>query len=357
MGMHALVVAMSGEADNRAKRSPRERGGDEGAVLRLQRAQRRPDVGDPIERNEMRGSASKAIARLATGQKGSISRSQLLANGLRRSTITRRAARGELHRMHRGIYLVGHEALAPLAREWAAVLACGQGTVVSHHSAAQAWSLLEDRDCEDVEVTVLGRRIRSRPGLRIHRTERLQAADIRRIDGLPITAPARTLLDLAAVGCERLERAFSEAHVRRLLTDRAMEGALRRAGRRRGVLAIKALIDANELGFARSEAERRMRNLILRAGLPAPLLNTRVAGYLVDFVWPRQRLIVEVDGYRFHGHRVAFERDRRKSMALVAAGYRVIRVTWRQLTREHLAVVATIASALAEAEVGGRGQG
>ena len=99
-----------------------------------------------------------------------------------------------------------------------------------------------------------------------------------------------------------------------------------------GTRALRALQSDNASGFTRSAAERMLRGLIRAANLPRPRFNARLAGYEVDAVWPDRRLVVEVDGYAYHGHRAQFERDRRKDLALTAAGYRVIRVSWRQLT-------------------------
>jgi very-short-patch-repair endonuclease len=120
---------------------------------------------------------------------------------------------------------------------------------------------------------------------------------------------------------------------------------LDRAPGRSGTATLRALLE-DEPTFTRSEAERRLRRLILDGGLPPPETNVRLLGFEVDFVWPGAKLVVEVDGHAFHAHRAAFERDRERDQALVAAGYRVIRVTWRQLEREPLAVLARIAQAL-----------
>jgi very-short-patch-repair endonuclease len=112
---------------------------------------------------------------------------------------------------------------------------------------------------------------------------------------------------------------------------------------------MRALLDSEvEQGYTRSEAERRMLDLVRAAGLLQPLPNVRLEGYSVDFLWPAQRLVVEVDGYRYHGHRAAFERDRRKDAMLLAAGYRVMRLTWRQLVHEPMLVAAMLASALTD---------
>jgi len=166
--------------------------------------------------------------------------------------------------------------------------------------------------------------------------------------GLPVTAPARTLFDLAATGYRQLERAFGDAHAQRLVNAREIEDLLERAGPRAGTRALRALQSDNASGFTRSKAERILRELIRAANLPWPRFNARLVGYEVDAVWPDRRLVVEVDGYAYHGHRAQFERDRRKDLALTAAGYRVIRISWRQLTQEPFAVIAVISSALSD---------
>jgi len=255
--------------------------------------------------------------------------------------------------MHRSVYLPGHEALAPLAREWAALLACGSSAVISHLAAGRSWQLIDACDSDAIDVTVVGRKVRSRVGIRVHRTSDLPPTDIRLLDGLPVTSPARTILDLAAIGFDDLERAVSEAHARKLIGRAKLQELLERARGRRGVGALRAIVEAEKSGFTRSKAERLLRRLIRDAGLPQPLSNTRVAGFEVDILWPEHKLIVEFDSWGFHGHRAAFERDRRKGAALVAAGYRVIRITWRQLNDGPLAVAAMLGAALTG--VGSRG--
>lgn len=195
-------------------------------------------------------------------------------------------------------------------------------------------------------MTVVGRRPRRRAGVHLHYATTLDARDIRRVHGLPVTAPARTLHDLAATGYAQLERAFAEAHAQRLVNAREIEQMLNRAGPRAGSRALRDLLSDNASGYTRSKAERILRGLLRQANLPTALFNTRIAGYEVDAVWPDQRLIVEVDGYAYHGHRAQFERDRKKDLALTAAGYRVIRVSWRQLTNEPFALVAVLSAAL-----------
>lgn len=274
-----------------------------------------------------------------------MARWQLRAGGVSEKAIDYRAANGRLHRRYQGVYLVGHEAPAPLALEWAAILACGEGAVISHCSAARIWSMVSES--AEVHVTLIDRRLPSRPGLRIHRGAGLAPRDIRRRQALPVTSPARTLIDLAANKSPQLEHAFVEAHARRLVRPAELAGAIERAGPKAGVRTLRALIGANESGFTRSKAERKLRTLLRAARLPEPQVNPIVLGHMVDCLWPEQRLVVEFDGYGVHGHRRAFETDRRRDADLVAAGYRVMRITWLQLNLEPYAVLAKLASALA----------
>jgi very-short-patch-repair endonuclease len=180
----------------------------------------------------------------------------------------------------------------------------------------------------------------------VHEAANLDPVDVRDLDGLRVTSPARTVLDLAAIGHRSLEAVFAEMLAQRVLRERELEAALTRVGKRPGVVLVRSLLGANRRGFTRSEAERRLRKLCRAGRLPEPMGNMRIAGWEVDVVWPEHRLVIEVDGYTFHGHRVAFERDRRKDQALMTAGYRVVRVTWRQLVDEPLAVLVVIATAL-----------
>ncbi len=273
---------------------------------------------------------------------------QLVAAGLSKDAICTRCKRGSLHRVHHGVYSFGTAVLPPGAPELAAVLACGPGSVVSHRSAASLWGLAASSG-DATEVTVVGRSPRIREGLRIHRAQGLNSADRRLRNGIPITSPARTLIDFASrATSDELERAIAEAYALGLTSERELRRALVRNANRAGTGALRVELD-REGGpaFTRSEAERRMKLLIRQARLPPPLVNARVRGYEVDFYWPARKLIVEVDSYRFHGHRAAFERDRTKQTVLAAAGYIMIRVTWRQLDNEPIAVAAAIAQALA----------
>lgn len=297
---------------------------------------------------QVEGTGPRAVGRAAAGQRGLIQREQLLTSGVGRGAIAHRLSTGALCRVLPGVFSLGHQPLAPLALETAVLLWIGRDCVISHKSAASIWGLVPGSDT--VDVTVLGRDVRARPGVRTRRVPDLDPRDVRLRQRLPVTSPARTLIDLAAaVALSTLERALAEARVQRLI--RADEGDLRaamaRVRGRAGVASLRRLLEAEaQAGGTRSEAERRLRTLLADAQLPRPETNIELDGYEVDFLWRPKRLVIEVDGHQFHGHRRAFERDRKRDQALVASGYRVIRVTWRQLVDEPLALVARIAQAL-----------
>jgi very-short-patch-repair endonuclease len=333
------------------RRKPPSRGAPELelAVDRGTRGKVQSEAFGGVEIADIDGPWGRAV-RLANRQRGVFSRWQLLLLGFSADAIDRLIKRGYLHPLHRGFYAVGHEALAPLANEQAALLASGKGAVISDRSAASIWTPEVVEPPDVVEVTVTGRYARSRPGIRVRMTASLHPHDLRNLDGLPVTAPGRTVLDLAAIGFDRIEAVYSEMLARRLLQERDLVAALERAPRRRGAAEVRALLDVERRGFTRSEAERIMRKLCRQAQLQEPVSNVRVAGFEVDFFWPAENLIVEVDGYRYHSHRAAFERDRQRDARLLAAGFVVIRITWRQLTEKPLTVVATIASALSRSQ-------
>lgn len=291
-------------------------------------------------------SRDRAIAELAAAQYGVVSRAQLLAAGISSAAIETRLRGHRLHAIHRGVYVVGHTALVPLARELAAVLACGPDAALSHRSAASLWQVLEAED-GPIDVTV-PRSNRRRPGLRVHRSRVLRREDLRTVRGVPVTSPARTLLDLAEVARDReLERAVDEAIVRRLISRAALAAAVDGANGHRGTGRLRRLLArGEEPAFTRSQAEERFLALVRSAGLPAPEVNVQVAGQLVDFLWRDRRVVVEIDGYRFHSSPAAFERDRLRDAELSASGFRVIRITWRQLSEEPFAVVARLAAVL-----------
>jgi hypothetical protein len=283
----------------------------------------------------------RVIAELVERQHGVVSLPQLTAMGLSTRGIGHRVAAGRLHRVHRGVYAVGH-ALVTLKGRWmAAVLACGPDALLSHRSAAALWGLRESART-NIDVTSPRRAGRSRDGLDVHRADTLLPQDATNVDGIPCTTVARTLLDLAEVVNRRqVERACDQADLERLLDATALDAVLTRAHGRRGSPVLRSILDEHAIGqtVTRSEMEERFLTLCDRAGLPRPEVNVWIAlphgGHAqADFLWREHRLIVETDGRAAHGTRRAFEHDRRRDQRLVLAGWRVIRVTWRQLTRE-----------------------
>jgi very-short-patch-repair endonuclease len=196
---------------------------------------------------------------------------------------------------------------------------------------------------------VVSRNPRRQAGIDLHRTNDLPEAEVRQLSGIPVTSVARTICDLAATEpVNEVEHALQEARVHQRLTDDQLRAVIGRAPTRKGAGLIRRLLaDDAGRGYTRSKAERLMRSRVRQAGLNQPAANRRIAGYLVDFVWDEERLIVEVDGYGTHGNRASFESDRERDQVLVAAGYRVIRITWRQLNEEPFAVIVRIAQALA----------
>jgi very-short-patch-repair endonuclease len=288
--------------------------------------------------------SGRALLALAESQHGIVTRAQLLEVGLTDQGIARRVEDGRLHRVHQGVYAVGRQTLTTQGRFLAAVVSCGPAAALSHIAAAILWGLLRDRGWRiDVTVPRGGQRRRRGPVI-IHRSA-LPDSDVTVKDGIRVTTPARTLIDLADVlPRRRLERAFDEAAYLRLNL-----GGLRPIRGRRGAGALKRVLEAHQPGSTRtrSELEERMLSLCRSFRLPTPEVNAVVEGYLVDFVWRDQRLIVETDGWQAHGTRTAFECDRRRDAALLAAGWRVLRITYRQLESGPAEVAARIRAALA----------
>jgi very-short-patch-repair endonuclease len=296
------------------------------------------------------GSIDSVIAAFARRQHGVVTTAQLAGAGVSRNAIRLRERRGLLTRLHQGVYRLG-PTHSPFADSMAATLACAG--VLSHQSAA---ALLGIRRPErgPVHVTVTRGHARKRKGLVIHRTRHLRPDEVTTWKGITTTTAARTLLDLATeLPTKHLTRAIEEAQIQRHLDHSSLADAVDNARGHRGRSALRAATTTNPK-LTRSEAERRLLELIRAAELPEPETNRRVGGYEVDVLWPVDRLVVEVDGFAFHGGREAFERDRRRDAELTAAGFRVARVTWRQIADEPEALVARLARSLSAGRAPGR---
>lgn len=302
-------------------------------------------------RNEMivSGTPEQRIAAIARLQRGRVSHAQLHAIGLSDGAIRRRVCRGSLMREHPSAYFVGHVAPTPLGSETAALLSVREGAALSHHTAAALWGI--GPAAPEVHIVVMGGWAGRRAGVHIHRTVVVDARDLRIREGLPVTSPARTLLDQAAVStARRLEHMFNEALVRKLVRPADIEDVLVRGRGRTGRGLLRALLD-DEIDPARlrSGSERRLLALIRQAGLPEPLVNAPLHGFEADLYWPTHRLVVEVDSYGFHTTTWAYERDRRKDAVLRAQGLPPMRFSRRQIRDQPFLVIAQIAGGLAGA--------
>jgi very-short-patch-repair endonuclease/predicted transcriptional regulator of viral defense system len=290
------------------------------------------------------------IRRLASRQHGVVGRHQLAAAGVPFHVIDYRVRTGELHCLYRGVYRVG-PITAPYGRHMAAVLACGGTAVVSHASAAELLRLPLERSTHPVEVYVLRGYRAPSAELRVHRV--LRKPESTRVEGIPVTTVGRTLLDLAGCCTERAaEQALAHALRQRLVSTSALRRLLERHPTRRGARLLRALLlAAGGPALTRSQAEELLLALVRRGGLPPPEVNARIAGMEVDFLWRAARLVVEVDGYAYHSSARAFEQDRKRDATLLGLGYRVLRVTWRQLRDEPDAVLVRLIQLLAPAAV------
>ena len=260
------------------------------------------------------------LAALARRQHGVVSHAQLVAIGVPRSTIGDWAKRDRLLRVHHGVYAVGHLALSRNARFMAAVLACGNGAALSHFSAAVLWRILQDRGSM-IHVTAPGRRRVT--GVAVH-VSPLEGERVRRL-GIVVTGVGRTLVDLADVVQKRrtLERAFDEAEYLRL----DWRSAAPRHGRQ-GSGLLASVLAVHDPGSTRtlSELEELFLAFCEKHGFPRPEVNVSIEGYLCDFAWREQRVIVEPDGVRAHGTAQARRRDPIRDADLQIVGWRVVRV-------------------------------
>lgn len=275
------------------------------------------------------------IADLADLQHGPVTRDQLAALGLTPQHIAHRIAIGRLIRLYRGVYAVGHTRLTREGRWMAAVLACGARAALSHGDAAALWDLLPARGSV-IHITTPSRsgRVPDRRRVRLHRIGTL-ADDERTVStGIPVTTPARTLLDLApSLRPRALEDVIERMDRLQLFDLVAVRRCLDAHPRQSGAPKLRMVLERLTSTDTRSPLEVAMLQLCDDYNLPTPLANTHIAGFLVDFHWPGTDLIIETDGFAFHRTRTAFDADRERDQALALAGYRVIRFTYDQVTR------------------------
>lgn len=289
------------------------------------------------------------IAGLAQRQHGVVERGQLVELGFTRSAITRLSQAGWLHRVHPVVYAVGHRRLTVEGTYMAAVLACGPAGVLSHRAAAALWGLRPSSASIEVTVGTTARRV---PGLRVHRSRRLQADDITHQDRIPVTTVPRTLLDLAAViPPDHLHKALDRAERLRLFDLGEIEAVLARARGRLGAGALRRALGAWRPDHMRSELERRFALVVRRRGLPPPQTNVLVDGetatHEVDAFWAEHGLAVQLDGWEFHHTRRDREHDAESDTDLELTGLRVMRLTWDDVTTREARTVRRLAPLLA----------
>jgi very-short-patch-repair endonuclease len=259
-----------------------------------------------------------------------VSRAQLHRLGISSAVVDVWVQRRRLHRVHQGVYSLGHASLGREGRRLAAVLACGPNAVLSHRTAAAHWGLL-DTQRAGIDVTAPRGR-HGAPGIRLHRSRSLDALDATNHHGIPITTVARTLLDLAATAQgEHLERALAQAERLQLYDHRAIQDVIARSSGHRGTTVLTRAT-AREAKWTRNDWEAHFLQSLRRAGLPEPLVNeafhaTDHGRCEPDYHWPAHRVIVETDGWETHRTRRAFRDDRAKDAALTASGYSVLRFT------------------------------
>jgi very-short-patch-repair endonuclease len=266
------------------------------------------------------------LAEIAAAQHGVVTVRQLHFAGVEKSGISRRVHLGRLHRLHHGVYAVGHAADSWQRRWMAAVLACGDGAALSHRGAAALWGLLRPHDGW-IEVSTPSRSgRRKRRGIRLHRCTTLVPELVTRRFNIPVTTPARTVDDLRGTVPPRLWR-------------RAV---------RQAELAGMELSHAVESGGTRSDLEDEFLRICRRGRLPAPEVNVKVGRWSVDFLWRSERLAVETDSYRYHRGKVAFQDDHARELELRARGYKVRRFDERQIEDEPDLILADLIGALGE---------
>lgn len=312
--------------------------------------------------------SDKSVARIGERQHGVVAVRQLYAVGIGKDAVRWRVEAGRLHRLHQGVYAIGHRAISFQGKCMAAVLTCAglpaaeegrtdgpvswdrdavpgidghrrRSTVlgywraaVSHRSAAVLWDLLPTID-GPVDVSVPGDAGRAkRRGIHLHRSPTLLPAAVTLRSGIPVTTPARTICDLRRAVSTRRSCPVSEKE-------------LRRAIRQADVLGLP-IGDEVERDRSRSDLERDFLRLCRRRRLPVPEVNVRIGRDLVDFLWRDRRLVVETDGYRYHRGRIAFDEDRERDLRLRALGFDVVRVSEKQVNEDPDDVAGAVVAAL-----------
>ena len=283
------------------------------------------------------------LDRIATSAHGVVTRVQLLDAGISARQIDRRLAAGGLLRVHPGVYRVGHQAPSTEATYLAAVLAAGEGAVLSGLAAAHLHGLVKGA-ASPAEVTA--RTERRIEGVKTHRSRFLNARDMTRVRGIPVTTVPRTLVDIAAaLSDEALARACHEAGVRYRTTPAQVEAVLAERPQSPGARKLRRVIHG-DVHVTLSTLEARFLELLRKEGLPLPLTNRPAGGRRVDCRWPEHRLTVELDSYQFHNSRHSWEQDRRREREAWARGDEFRRYSYDDVTVDPTLMLAELRSLL-----------
>jgi len=276
-----------------------------------------------------------------------VSYAQLLALGYTVQRVRTLILNGWLHRIFPGVFAVGHRRLTQRGLWMAAVLACGEGALLSHGDGGRLHGLLRGTGSGPIHVNAPRRRQLS--GICCHRTRNPHPRDATVVDAIPVTSWARTALDLATHRPVARVRDALELAERQGRDFRELRELMERSRGHHGLPTLGAALAelGDTVGDLRSPGEVDLLALIRQAGLPEPHTNVVVAGELVDFHWPEQRLVVEVDGRRWHGLQRDMESDRQKDVRLTLAGQRPVRYTTRRISEEPATVIAEIRTLLA----------
>jgi hypothetical protein len=285
----------------------------------------------------------RATGEVADRQHGVVSRAQLLTAGLSARAVDAAIAAGRLRPLFRGVYAVGHAVVSFNGWCQAGLLACGEGSALARRTACQIWGL---RRGETLPLSVIVPSNRGRRHDRIEvRRARLPPGEWMLLDGLRVTTPARTIVDMAGeLGPKEMRQLIERAQDLRRFNRRDVRAILerhpRQAGRRR-LLDLTVLLEPDADG-ARSFLERLFLPLVRKVGLPKPEVNLRIEGRERDFVWREQRLVIEVDGYAYHSSRAAIRRDKARDRELTAALWRPARFTYEEVAFEPAATAAEL---------------
>jgi hypothetical protein len=283
------------------------------------------------------------LAELARDSHGVVTRQEILQAGVSKPELLQRVKTGALIRVHRAVFRVGHSAPSLEARYLAAVKACGPGSLLAGRAAGHLLGLLKRSPSLPEVLAPTQRRIK---GVTTHRTRRADIKDATRLRGIPVTTVPRTLVDLAAVLDEdELARAVHQADVRHHTTPAHVEKVLSRRHNWPGARKLRRVI-WGDVPVTLSKLESSFIAAVRRAGLPPPDSNRRIDGRYVDCRWPRHRLTVELDSYRYHRTRHIWEQDRQREREARARGDEFRRYTWFDVDEEPEPMLADLRALL-----------